>query len=152
MRSCTVCTKTKIKTTVEKIIERSNASPASVEWILWEKDTSGKRYIKKSKEGPIGTLIEHFIAILDKFLKHSYTKRVQANIFENDRKEMELIENAFVELLQIDFAENFTCEAQDEIQSAHWNQKTVSRSTSSNNFAPIKFLRVNLRKCRKVEI
>lgn len=70
-------------------------------------------------------MIKYFLEILDKFLKHSHVKRGQAAAFENDRKELEDCVNGFLALLQIDFAENFTCEAQDEIQSAHWNQKTV---------------------------
>ncbi len=33
-------------------------------------------------------------------------------------------------VLQIDFAENFTCKFQDEIQSAHWKQKQVTVFTA----------------------
>lgn len=34
-------------------------------------------------------------------------------------------------LLQIDFAENFVCESQDEVQSAHWNQRQLSLFTTA---------------------
>lgn len=33
-------------------------------------------------------------------------------------------------LLQVDFAENFVCEAQDEVQNAHWNQRQLSLFTT----------------------
>lgn len=34
-------------------------------------------------------------------------------------------------LLQIDFAENFVCEAQDEVQSAHWNPRQLTLFASA---------------------
>ena len=37
-------------------------------------------------------------------------------------------------VLQIDYAENYTCRAQDEVQSAHWNQAQVALYTSVSWF------------------
>lgn len=34
-------------------------------------------------------------------------------------------------VLQIDFAENFVCEMQDKVQSAHWNQRQLTLFTSA---------------------
>ena len=34
-------------------------------------------------------------------------------------------------LIQVDFSENYTCTYQDEIQSAHWQQKQVSLFTTA---------------------
>lgn len=36
--------------------------------------------------------------------------------------------------LQVDFSENFVCEAQDEVQSAHWNQRQLSLFTTALHF------------------
>lgn len=122
LRKCGECSAIKIKKTLESIIERSYEVSAAVTWIVWEKDDSGKRFIKRSMNGSIEELLNHFIAMIDKFLIHSYIKRVQAEVFEMHRQH--LTDDSAI--LQVDFAENFTCVAQDEIQSAHWNQKTVS--------------------------
>ena len=40
----------------------------------------------------------------------------------------------FTSLLQIDYAKNYTCRAQDEVQSAHWNQGQVKLLTSISWF------------------
>lgn len=39
-----------------------------------------------------------------------------------------------VGLLQIDFAENFVCQAKNEIQNAHWNQQQLTLFTSALYF------------------
>lgn len=64
------------------------------------------------------------MSIVPKFLKHVYIKHAQAESFEKEKKDV--LEDEDLAILQVDFAENFTCEAQDEIQTAHWNQKNVS--------------------------
>ena len=37
-------------------------------------------------------------------------------------------------VLQMDYAENYTCKSQDEVQSAHWNQAQVTLNTSVSWF------------------
>ena len=36
------------------------------------------------------------------------------------------LQDSDIAVLQMDFAENYACTAQDEIQSAHWNQNQVT--------------------------
>lgn len=124
-RTCDKCTKKKVTRILNDMFERSNNIPESVSWTVWKQDESKKRYVKYLMNGSMECLIKYFLEILDKFLKHSNVKRRQADAFENDRKELADCLYGVLALLQIDFAENFTCEAQDEIQSAHWNQRTV---------------------------
>ena len=64
-----------------------------------------------------------------KFMQHSYIKRQQAKKYEED-KELASTISSTVAVLQMDFAENYTCTAQDEIQSAHWNQNQVTLFTT----------------------
>lgn len=123
LRKCTRCNVTTIRSTIEQIKATTISIPSSVKWMVWKKDASGIRYIKSSEIGSIEDLVQHFIDILEKFLIHSYTKRAQAASFENDRKRMNL---NYMAILQIDYAENYTCVSQDEVQSAHWHQKTAS--------------------------
>lgn len=125
LRKCTQCTKSKIQHTIEDIVESANVEKSLVKWIVWKKDESASRYIKSLIRRSTEVLIQHFVEIVDKFLIHSYIKRAQSNSFEIDRKGVDV--NGIIALLQMDFAENFTCFSQDEIQSAHWNQKLVSK-------------------------
>lgn len=53
-------------------------------------------------------------------------KSIQASNFDNSKLEIE----TDTVILQIDFAENFSLVSQDEIQSAHWNNESVTIFTA----------------------
>ncbi|XP_037050033.1 uncharacterized protein LOC119085183 isoform X2 [Bradysia coprophila] len=101
----------------------------SVTFNKWVKNPDTNRFQKVVQEETLENLMQYFRRILPDFQKHSYVKRQQAASFEADKIEAEQSNNE-VAVLQIDFAENFVCEAQDEVQSAHWNQAAVSLFTS----------------------
>ena len=65
------------------------------------------------------------VSDLPSFLKHCYIKRSQSASYEKD-KEHSLNSDGYA-TLQMDFAENYGCVWQDEVQSAHWckNQVTI---------------------------
>lgn len=90
----------------------------------WNKSDETKRFQKSIQKGPLNALLDHFCKLLPDFLKHSYIKRKQAASFEGDNDEVKKSQGE-VATVQADFAEGYKCEAQDEIQSAHWNQSTV---------------------------
>ena len=72
-----------------------------------------------------GTVEEALSDLEDKmpfFLEHVFIKRKQHQFFE-DRISKLGPEEAVV---QVDFAENFTCCYQDEIQAAHWSQEQIT--------------------------
>ena len=57
------------------------------------------------------------------FLEHVFIKQKQAKFFEQRLSNLKPNEA----VVQVDFSENYdTCLSQDEIQSAHWNQRQVS--------------------------
>lgn len=59
-------------------------------------------------------------------------KREQSDIFNKyDRPRASNDEFREEGMLQIDFSENFVCEGQDEVQSAHWNQKQLTLFTTA---------------------
>ena len=66
--------------------------------------------------------------ILPPFLTHCFIKRTQAESYEKD-KAYSLSEQSDTSMLQVDFAENYTCLAQDEVQSAHWKQSQITLFT-----------------------
>jgi len=51
--------------------------------------------------------------------------------YKQKREEVLSSESGDTALIQINFSENYTCAQQDEIQSAHWNQKQVSLFTAA---------------------
>ena len=71
--------------------------------------------------------------IFPDFLIHSLLKRKQAKSYEEDKQEA-LMKKSNTVMIQVDFAENYTCAAQDEVQSAHWKQNQINLFTSVLRF------------------
>lgn len=141
--------------TVPKMLALIGDTPLNlnVSWTEWRKtgeknekakkenskDETAKRFQKKEETGSLSKLLAHIHALSSQFLVHSFNKREQAEVFNSIDRLRAINEDYAVEgLLQIDFAENFVCASQDEIQSAHWNQKQISLFTTgfyyNNNF------------------
>ena len=59
------------------------------------------------------------------FLQHVFIKRKQSLYFQETLKNLKERECA----IQVDFAENYSCSHQDEIQTAHWGQEQVTLFT-----------------------
>lgn len=100
-------------------------------WYQWErvnmtvpgkKGSKPKRMVKKMKKiCKEGTVKD----VLPSFLEHIFIKRQQSQYFEGKLANL-ADEDAVV---QVDFAVNYTCKYQDEIQAAHWNQEQVTLFT-----------------------
>lgn len=127
---CTTCSGISVESLKGAVGNTSLRSSAS--WMVWEKNVQSKRIEKQKKYGTLANLIAHTVSLSTQFLKHSYIKREQSQAFS--MHELPRATNAvyvFEALLQIDFAENFVCESQDEVQSAHWNQRQLTLFTSA---------------------
>ena len=96
-------------------------------WMRWQENNG--RMAKVQETGTVEYLYEYIRSMSPKFLQHSHIKRLQAKQYEEDKKLASTI-NSKVAVLQMDFAENYTCTAQDQIQSAHWNQNQVTLFTT----------------------
>lgn len=108
---------------------------SAVKYPIWKKNAASNRFEKRIEDGKLVELLTHIAAMSTQFLKHSYVKRSQSDTFNKFDRPRASEEKYTVEgLLQIDFAENFVCQFQDEIQVAHWNQKQVSLFTSALYF------------------
>ena len=77
------------------------------------------RIIKNQKSGTAGSLYSYLCTIVPNFSIHSFVKRKQAKSYEKDKQE-DLMKNSNTVIIKLDFAENYICAAQDEVQSAHW--------------------------------
>ena len=91
-----------------------------------KKDSEAKKVVKKvkkiCKEGNISDVIASLQRKLPTFLEHVFIKRQQSKYFEDRLANLDKEEA----VVQVDFAENYTCKYQDEIQTAHWNQEQVT--------------------------
>ena len=68
-------------------------------------------------------------SILPDFFIHTSVKRIQAKGYEDDKSEAAM-KNSDTAMLQVDFAENYTCTPQDEVQSAQSKQNQITLFTS----------------------
>lgn len=107
------------------IAEQSSNEKKKVKWMKWTKDETANRFQSSTVEGSLAELMGYFLSIYPKFLQHFYVKREQEKTFNEQRKRIDSDEHLCECILQIDFAENFKCESQDEVQQAHYNQKQV---------------------------
>jgi len=102
-----------------------------VRWKKWE-ESSG-RLVKGEETGTVKELYDYVCSLAPKFLRHCRIKRLQAQQYEADKVAANLADSHMA-VLQMDFSENYTCIAQDEIQSAHWNQMQLTLYTSVSWF------------------
>lgn len=93
-------------------------------WKFWS-DLEGRPQIV-SKKGTIQHALDEIQKQITYYKMHVFVKRTQAESFENVKRDLE----PEVGVLQMDFAENFSTIAQDEIQSAHWSHGQITVFTA----------------------
>ena len=92
-------------------------------WYQWQ-EVDG--YIQKTPlEGSTSDAFDDLASQLPTFFWHSFVKDKQASSYNTSKSVAQELDS-YACLLQMDFAENFTCLWQNEIQSAHWRQCQVS--------------------------
>ncbi len=95
-----------------------------ITYVQWEEDECGFLE-KKVVHSIVGEAVQLLREKLPRFLWHHFVKRCQSKYFEiakqqNDSKSC---------TVQMDFAENYTIEIQDSIQSQYWKKKQISLYT-----------------------
>lgn len=123
--------------TIEKLKEHFDniTLNMNVRWMVWRKSTVSKRIEKCEENGTLADLATHVSALSPQFLRHRFVKRSQSDTFNLSDRPMETdLKFPDVGLLQIDFAENYVCEQQDEVQAAHWNQRQLTLFTTAFYF------------------
>ena len=93
-----------------------------MKWHKWKRVPNpvgkGEHMVKLASYGTFADLYKEIVEGLPNFIRHVMLKRVQAKASQVSRANVGG-EQAF---LQVDFAENYNCVWQDEIQSAHWGK------------------------------
>ena len=98
-------------------------------YFKWHQWSEVNGYLQQTEnEGSTTDAFNELAMQLPKFLWHSFVKEKQALSY-NDAKTKSMMPDSTSCVLQMDFAENFTCQSQDEIQSAHWNQNQITLFT-----------------------
>ena len=71
--------------------------------------------------------MKYICDLIPEFLEHCYIKHFQAKIYKQQHEMLtSVMYPSKMAMMQIDFAENYKCISQDEIQSAHWTQAQVT--------------------------
>ena len=100
----------------------------SNQWKKWQV-VSG-RLINKEVSGTLHELYNYVSSSSVKFLEHCFIVKGQQSASYKEDKKMASSPTSDFAVLQMDFAENYTCSSQDEVQSAHWNQAQITLYTS----------------------
>lgn len=93
-----------------------------VQFFRWERSADCKFFRRVRIEMTLEEVILSFKLTLPLFIEHQKTKRHQHQAYEEDKQESNK-ENI---VIQVDFAENFACIEQNEIQSAYWGRNQIT--------------------------
>lgn len=97
-------------------------------YMQWESiiDSDNKKRLTKIEKtvDSVSELYHQLLSMLPKFINHCHTKRNQTKAAEYAKDAAKAHSSKVC--IQIDFAENYTCLWQDEVQSAHWNKRQVT--------------------------
>lgn len=100
--------------TASKLKDMIDGTPldSEVSYNVWKKSHQNKRIERQKETGTLSDLIAYTAAISPQFLRHSFVKREQAEMFNtHDLPRAKNIEFADEGFLQIDFAKLFLCKS-----------------------------------------
>ena len=103
-------------------IEKSDAD--TVFWKEWIKTETGHLQIDK-KQGCVGELKEDLFSEFSFFKEHVRIKWIQSTAFMEDKKRSDC------HVLLCDFAMAYSCDYQNEVQSALWSWKCINLFTAA---------------------
>lgn len=113
---------------METLEEALDDLPPSLEYKTWKRVAvkEGDKEVHKMRVVDIQATKEEFITVMlkeaNEFCDH--VKRVKAQYQELRSLKQNLPEHECI--IQMDFAENFSCRSMDEVQTAYWHQTSVT--------------------------
>ena len=87
-----------------------------MEWFKWEEKNGCIENLEQT--GALDSLYNYIASAMAKLLKHCFINRKQTESYQLDKEEAQSLDSNTM-TLQTDFAKNYACTAQDEVQSAH---------------------------------
>ncbi|KAJ8050612.1 hypothetical protein HOLleu_03877 [Holothuria leucospilota] len=123
-RDCANCGTSKLEEYLQPLL--STCKTKEVPWQRWGQTTYGqegkKRVTLQRQRGKLHVLVDELLKEMTGFLHHLFEARWQQMQFNKVIKEPGEKEVIMV----MDFAENYQCLMQQEVQSAHWYQAQVT--------------------------
>ena len=109
---------------VKGLVDKVTATEVTVQqWQRVLDARDGKRRVKVvSTDMPLSEFKDKFVQDFDKFAEHNARAKTQYTQLRQLKENLPA--NRII--IQMDFAENFTCASTDAVQSAYWNQATVT--------------------------
>lgn len=113
---------------METLEEALDDLPPSLEYKTWKRVAikEGDKDVHKMRVVDIRATKEEFISVMMKEANEfcDHVKRVKAQYQELRNLKQNLPVHECI--IQMDFAENFSCRSMDEVQTAYWNQTSVT--------------------------
>ena len=123
-RTCSLCGVDRFCTRLRKTLEQQEKLNQPVAWRKWEKteDEAGKRKDLVQKKGVYLGLVQELQDELNKLAVH------RADALRQRKQHQSLQENTPPRwvVATMDFAENYLCVYQGEVQSAHWGYRQIT--------------------------
>ena len=116
-----ICLECPATNTLRDALEEQDLSK-EVFWYSWEKDDN-ERLVKQSRSTCMAELLDLVKNDFPSYREHVRVKRIQSAQFEEDKEKSRV--------LQVDFAMAYSCEYQDEVQSALWSRSSVQLFTAA---------------------
>ena len=127
LQKCSICEKSQLMIQLWNLDDNDLAASDHLHFWTWLRRNGRMEKIKK--EATLGAILRSIIDDIPQFLIHCFINKRQTSAFANARAEAQM-DGSRTAILQIDFAENFTCVPQDEVQSAYYNRAQVTLFTS----------------------
>ena len=125
-RSCSECGIALLEERLKPLVD--TLGDKTVSWLKWETkvytqdDKQKSKKVQLTQTGTCKSLIDELCIETDFLAKHLFTANWQHDQFKYIRENLPNNWTTFV----LDFAENYSCMSQDEIQSAHWAIQQVT--------------------------
>ena len=96
--------------------DNANLLQKPMKWFKWEEKNGC--VAKLEQTGTLDSLHNYTASAMPKFLRHCFINRKQTESYQLDREKAQSLDSNTM-TLQMDFAENNACTAQDEVHSAN---------------------------------
>ena len=127
-RRCSQCGVNKITERLQNLLDAEHGD--DLPWKKWERDPDSKKMILKAKNTNLVTIIEDLEKDAEPYAQHLFSASWQASQYAAISKQVP--EGCIV--MVYDFAENYACRYQDEIQSVHWGHEAATLHPIVSNY------------------
>jgi hypothetical protein len=101
----------------------------TISFKVWMTDPDTHFWVRMVQTLTISDAIDRFQEKLPQFVRHYVTKRHQAEAYRAHLSHVQSAEGKSFFMIHFDYAENYKCATQDQIQAAYYSQKQVSLFT-----------------------